>query len=162
MVAKIENLLQEISREHFPYAPAHPDELADFERRMGWKLDPDLRAFYLHCNGAELIERLPNSPYLILPLGEIVRARVAIFGKRKDDDQHGPASVYAICDVQDGNFVLMDVSRQQNGHYPLIDGYHEAWPDPAYCRQIASSFAEFLERALRTREPAYWLRSMGP
>ena len=32
-----------------------------FERRVGWRLDPDLRAFYLHCNGAELIERLPDS-----------------------------------------------------------------------------------------------------
>lgn len=158
MAATMESLLREILREHFPYPPAHPDEIADFERRMGWTLDPELRAFYMHCNGAELIERLPESPYFILPLAKIVRARVAILGRRKDDDKHGPASAYAICDVQDGNFVLVDVSRQRNGCYPIIDGYHEAWPDPAYCRQIAASFSEFLEGALRARKPAYWLR----
>lgn len=148
-------LLEEVSRSHFPYPPASPDQLHDFERRMGWALDPDLRAFYLHCDGAELIERRPDCRYRILPLAEIVRARVAIYGK--DEDRLGPASQYAICDVQDGNYVLVDVSRQENGRYPLMDGWHEAWPDSKFCGQVASSFSEFLENVLRTREPLYWL-----
>jgi hypothetical protein len=134
---------------------ATSEEIEAFERQAGWQLDPDLRTFYLHCNGAELIKRLPNSPYQILPLSEIVRARVAIYGV--DDDKWGPASVYALCDVQDGNYVLVDVSRQENERYPLIDGDHEAWPDPAYCKQIAGSFSEFLEQALRTPRRLYWL-----
>lgn len=149
-------LLEEVSREHFPYPPATPTEIEAFERRMGWNLDPDLRAFYLHCNGAELIDRLPESPYQVLPLSEIVRARVAIF--RKDEDAFGPPSHYTLCDVQDGNYVLVDVSRQENGRYPLLDGWHEGWPDPEYFEPIAHSFAEFLENALRKRRPAYWLR----
>ncbi|WNG41679.1 SMI1/KNR4 family protein [Archangium violaceum] len=157
MTNPMSSLLEEISREHFPYPPATPEEIADFERRAGWTLDPDMRAFYLHCNGAELIERLPDSPYQVLPLSEIIRARVAIFGKRNDDDGHGPASVYALCDVQDGNYVLVDVSREEEGRYPLFDGDHEAWPDPAYCKQIASSFSEFLAQVLRTRRGLYWL-----
>jgi hypothetical protein len=148
-------LLAEVSRDHFPYPPATPEEIEAFERRVGWKLDPDLRAFYLHCNGAELIERLPDTPYRLLPLSKIVRARVAIYGE--DDDQWGPASVYALCDVQDGNYVLVDVSRQAHGRYPLFDGDHEAWPNPAYCKQVASSFSEFLEQVLRTRRGLYWL-----
>jgi cell wall assembly regulator SMI1 len=150
------SLLEEVSRDHFPYPPATSEELEQFERQVGWKLDPDLRAFYLHCNGAELIERLPDTPYRILPLSKIVRARVAIFGKKNDDDAHGPASMWAICDVQDGNYVLVDVAHKENGRYPLVDGWHEAWPDPKYYDQIASSFSEFLERALRDG-PAYWL-----
>jgi len=85
-------------------------------------MDPDLRAFYLHCNGAELIERLPDCPYQILPLSKIKRARVAIYGE--DDDKWGPASAYAICDVQDGNYVLLDVSKQDNERYGLVNGYH--------------------------------------
>src|SRR5512143_1137733 len=85
MATPMSSLLEEVSREHFPYPPASPEEIEKFERRVGWRLDPDLRAFYLHCNGAELIERLPDSPYQILPLSEIVRARVAIFGERNDD-----------------------------------------------------------------------------
>lgn len=109
----------------------------------------------VNTNGAELIERLPDTPYRILPLSKIVRARVAIYGE--DDDKWGPASVYALCDVHDGNYVLVDVSRQENGRYPLFDGDHEEWPDPAYCKQVASSFSEFLEQVLRTRRSLYWI-----
>ena len=155
MPTPMSSLLEEVSRDHLPSPPATPEEIEEFEQRVGWKLDPDLRAFYLHCNGAELIERLPDTPYRILPLSKIVRARVAIYGE--DDEKWGPASVYALCDVQDGNYVLMDVSRQENDRYPLFDGDHEAWPDPDYCRQIASSFSEFLEQVLRTRRSLYWI-----
>jgi cell wall assembly regulator SMI1 len=155
MITPMSHLLGEVSRDHFPYPPATPEEIEAFEQRVGWRLDPDLRAFYLHCNGAELIERLPDAPYQILPLAEIVRARVAIYGE--DDDKWGPASVYALCDVQDGNYVLVDVTREENGRYPLIDGFHETWPKPEYFRQIASSFSEFLEQILRTRRSLYWI-----
>ena len=155
MTAPMSHLLEEVSRDHFPHPPATPEEIEAFERRVGWTLDPDLRAFYLHCDGAELIKRLPNTPYRVLSLEKIVRARVAIYGE--DDDQWGPASVYAICDVQDGNYVLVDLARQENGRHPLVDGYHEAWPDPKYCGPVASSFSEFLEQVLRTRRNLYWL-----
>ena len=156
MATPMSHLLEEVSRDHFPCPPTPPEELEAFEQRVGWKLDPDLRAFYLHCNGAELIKRLPDAPYRILPLSQIVRARVAIFGKKNDDDAHGPASMWAICDVQDGNYLLVDVAQQENGRYPVIDGWHEAWPDPKYCDQIATSFSDFMERALRDGQ-AYWL-----
>jgi hypothetical protein len=155
MAALMSQLLEEVSRDHFPYPPATPEEIEEFERRVGWKLDPDLRAFYLHCNGAELIKRLPNSPYQILPLSEIVRARVAIYGD--DTEKWGPDSVYALCGVQDGNYVLVDVARLENDRYPLVDGYHEAWPGPKYRGPVANSFSEFLEQVLRTRRNLYWL-----
>jgi hypothetical protein len=150
------SLLEEVSHDHFPYPPATPEQLEAFERRMGWRLDPDLRAFYLHCDGAELLGRLPDCPYRILPLKEIVRARVAILGK--DEDRWGPASQYVICDTQDGDYILLDVGQWEEGRYPLIDGDHEAWPNPEYCRRFAHSFSEFLEGVLRARRPGYWLR----
>lgn len=156
MPIPMRGLLEEVSRDHFPYPPATPAQIDEFERRMGWSLDPDLRAFYLHCDGAELLQQLPDCPYRILPLSEIVRARVAMRGK--DDDSRGPASLYAICDVQDGNYVLIDVSRQELGRYPIMDGDHETWPHMEYCRQFAGSFSEFLEGVLRARSPGYWLR----
>lgn len=155
MTVSLDVLLEEVSREHFPYPPATPEEIEHFERQAGWRLDPDLRAFYLHCNGAELIERLPDTPYRILPLAKVVPARVAIYGE--DEDTWGPRSVFALCDVQDGNYVLVDTGQQENGRYPLLDGDHEAWPDPAYCKRIACCFAEFLEQILRTRRSLYWL-----
>jgi hypothetical protein len=156
MPTSMSALLEEVSRDHFPYPPATLKQVEEFEQRMGWRLDPDLRAFYLHCNGAELLERRPDCPYRILPLSRIVRARVALRGE--DSDEWGPASFYAICDVQDGNYILIDVSRQEHGRYPIHDGDHETWPDLEYCRQFAGSFSEFLEGVLRDRSPGYWLR----
>lgn len=156
MAARMSSLLEEISRDHFPYPPATVEEIEEFERRMGWRLDPALRAFYLHCNGAELFKRRPGCPYRLLPLSEIIRARVAIYGE--DDDQWGPASVYGLCYVQDGDYVVVDVGRQENGCYPLIDGWHEAWPDPRQCGQVASSFSEFLQDALRSKGRKFWLK----
>lgn len=154
MATPMSALLEEVSREHFPNPPATLREIEEFERRVGWSLDPDLRSFYLHCNGASLIQQR-DSPYEVLPLSGIVRARVAI--RREDTDEWGPASMYAFCYVRDGNYVVLDVSRQVEGRYPLMDGIHEAWPDPQYCKQIASSFSEFLEQALHTRRSLYWI-----
>ena len=31
--------------------------------------------------------------------------------------------MYTVCDVQDGDYILVDVSRRQGGRYPIIDGY---------------------------------------
>ncbi|WNG20553.1 SMI1/KNR4 family protein [Cystobacter fuscus] len=154
MATPMSRLLEEVSREHFPNPPATLEEIEAFERRMGWKLDPDLRAFYLHCNGASLLRR-PDSPYEFFPLSKIVRARVAIRGK--DDDSRGPASMYALCYVRDSNYVVVDVRRQVDRRYPLIDGDRETWPNLEYCTQIARSFSEFLEQVLRTRRSLYWL-----
>lgn len=152
----LESLLEAISRHHFPNPPAPLQELEAFERRVGWRLDPDLRAFYLHCNGAELF-RKPDSPYRLLSLSQVIRARVAIFGPRGDDDAHGPAAWYALCALHDGNFALVDVATSREGRYPILDGYAEAFPDPAYCKPIAGSFSEFLEGALRSDGRWFWL-----
>jgi hypothetical protein len=159
MTALMSRLLEEVSRHHFPYPPATSQEIAEFEQRMGWCLDVDLRAFFLHCNGAELFKQRPGCPYRILPLSEMVRARVAIYGE--DDDRWGPASQYAVCYVQDGDYVVVDVGRPKNGLYPLIDGWHEAWPDPKQCALIASSFSEFLEAALQSKGRQFWLKGTG-
>jgi hypothetical protein len=149
------SLLEEVSRKHFPSAPATHEEIVAFEQRVGWKLDPDLRAFYLHCNGARLFEPPPFSPFSILPLAEIERGRAAIFGE--DDDQWGPASLYTLCDVQDGDYVMVDVSRQVDGRYPLSDGWKEAWRYKEYTWPLADSFSEFLLGALRSNGRQFWL-----
>jgi hypothetical protein len=106
-----------------------------------------------------LFKRRPDANYRFLPLSEIVRARMAIFGEDKDED--GPASMYAICDLQDGDYVLVDVGRQEDDRYPLMDGWHEAWPNPKHCKQISRSFEEFLEHALRSGGRFFWLKKSG-
>jgi SMI1 / KNR4 family (SUKH-1) len=150
----MQDQLEEISRKHFPNPPATLQEIEAFEQRVGWRLDADLRAFYLHCNGADLFKR-PGSPYIFLPLSEITRARAAILGE--DTDQYGPPSLYTVCDVQDGDFILVDVAERHNERFPIIDGWHEGFPDPKYLRRIANSFSEFLTGALRSEGFQFWL-----
>jgi hypothetical protein len=146
-------LLAEITRAHYPRAPATPDRIAAFEASVGWRLDDELRAFYLHCDGAELFEPLPDAKYSILSLSEIRRARVAIWGQ--DDDSAGPSSWYTLVDCQDTDYVLLDVARQDHGRYPLLDAYHGTYPQ---ARQIAASFSEFIEAALNSHNRFFWLR----
>ena len=153
----MKDLLDEISRVHHPYPPVSPDEISAFEAAMGWRLDDELRAFYLHCNGACLFGQAPDWSYRILPLSEIRRARIAVFGQRGDTDERGPASWYVVCDNGDGDYVAIDTSALQGGRYPLFDVWHEAFPRQEDCRQVASSFAEFLARALRSEGFRYWL-----
>ena len=148
-------LLEEVSRLHFPNPPATHEQIAAFEQRVGWRLDPDLRAFYLHCDGADLFDRL-DFEFRFYPLARLHRARVVM--RKSDTDAAGPASWYALGEVQDSNFILLDVSQQHEGRYPIRDGYNEAFPHPDYCRQIAGSFSEFLAGALRSEGQWFWLR----
>ncbi len=151
----MDGLLEEISRHHFPNSPASPSRIEEFEHRAGWRLDADLRAFYLHCDGARLFKR-DDEIYRILPLSEIVRARVAILGR--DSDDHGPASWYVVCDTGDTDYVALDTSTTENGRYPLLDCFHETFMEPEGNRRIAHSFSDFLERALHSGGCLYWLK----
>ncbi|MCY1046613.1 SMI1/KNR4 family protein [Corallococcus sp. bb12-1] len=148
-------LLEEVSRLHFPNPPATEAQIEAFEQRVGWRLDPDLRAFYLHCDGADLFDRI-DPAFSFYPLAKVRRARVVLL--KNDTDKAGPASWYAVCEVQDTNYIFLDVSQQAGGRYPIRDGYREAFPDPAYNRQIADSFSGFLEGALNSNESWFWLR----
>lgn len=145
-------LLAELSRLHYPGPPATPAQIAAFEARVGWKLDEDLRAFYLHCNGATLFAPLPDVNYHVLPLERILRARVAILGR--DEDSAGPASQYCVVDMQDGDYVFVDVAQRAGASLPLFDAWHETYPAT---KRIASSFEEFLEKALSSGNESFWL-----
>jgi hypothetical protein len=147
--------LTTIHNHHFPNAPASESMLEQFERSLGWNFDADLRAFYLNSDGARLFSRF-DSAYNILPLQGIERARTAVFGS--DSDDYGSPFLYVICDVQDGNYSAVDVSCPTNGFYPLFDVFHETIATRDFCKMVAGSFSEFLERALESNNHLYWLR----
>ncbi|MBN8232290.1 SMI1/KNR4 family protein [Corallococcus macrosporus] len=151
----MKRILAEVSTHHFPNPPATPAQVAAFEARVGWVLDEQLRAFYLHCNGAALFEAPPEMNYRILPLERIERASVAIRGSQ--DDADGSPWHFTLVDMQDTNFVILDVAAAENGSYPMLDAFHETYPDEA--PRIASSFEEFLEKALRSGNRSFWLSS---
>ncbi|WP_404362582.1 SMI1/KNR4 family protein [Corallococcus coralloides] len=150
----MESLLAEVSRLHFPGHPATLAQIAAFETHVGWKLDEDLRAFYLHCNGCDLFVSSPDTRFRVLPLEQIMRARVAIRGN--DRDEAGAASLYTLVDMQDSDYLVLDVARCDSGHYPLFDAWHETFPELV---PVASSFGEFLKKALCSGNQAFWLSS---
>jgi hypothetical protein len=150
----MEKLLEELSCHHFPSPPASPEQIEAFEKQQGWKLDPELRAFYLHCDGATLFQR-PNSPCQFRTLSQIRRARVDM--RDSDTDEWGPTSWYVIADLPDNDRIIIDVSTPQNGLYPIIDGFHEAMLDPKECKLIADSFSGFLSQMLLHQGQAFWL-----
>ncbi|ABF88233.1 hypothetical protein MXAN_0598 [Myxococcus xanthus DK 1622] len=148
----IESLLTEISRAHFPHPPVTAARIAAFEAQMGWRLDDDLRAFYLHCDGAELFRRLPDANYSILSLEGIAAATPRL--RQRAQGASETASLYPLVDCQDSDFVLVNVANT-GGPYPLFDAYHETYPREV--RKIADSFSDFLERALASGDEFFWL-----
>jgi cell wall assembly regulator SMI1 len=155
MAKDIQSLLAELTQHHFPNPPATPSQIATFEQRIGWTLDEDLRAFYLHCDGAALFHPWPDTNFWILPLAQVRRGRVAIQGR--DEDTNGPPDWYTLVDLQDTDFILVDVAQRNDGRYPMRDGYHGTFPDPLHTRVIASSFSDFLEKALDSEDDYWWL-----
>ena len=152
----IDRFIEAIHRSHFPNPPASPEQLYYFEKRVGWRLDKELRAFYLRSNGAALFRR-PDSPYRLLSLSEIVRARVAFFGSTGDSDAYGSASWFVLCSVQDGDYAAIDVSRTSNGLHPVFDCSADSKPGSPDSTRIAWSLSDFLERALDSDGRIYWL-----
>lgn len=118
---------------------------------MGWQFDSDLRAFYLHCDGATLFVPRDEDPnYRILSLAEIPQVTARL---RKRDASAATASWFPVADCQDSDFVLVDVAKP--APFPLLDAWHETYPHRV--RQIAASFGEFLERALASNDHLFWL-----
>ncbi|CAM3052524.1 SMI1/KNR4 family protein [Corallococcus sp. ZKHCc1 1396] len=153
----MDSLLAEVSRIHFPRPPATPVQVAAFEARVGWTLDEDLRAFYLRFDGCDLFVSSPDTRFRVLPLEKIQRARVAI--RANDRDEAGAASLYTLVDMQDSDYIILDVARGEVDRYPLFDAWHETFPELV---PIASSFSEFLGKALRSGNQAFWLSSEPP
>lgn len=153
MSTAMQLLLAEVTQRHFPNPPATPAQLGAFEARVGWTLDPDLRAFYLHCDGATLFDPRDQDPnYRILSLAEIERARVRM--RHEDTDAYGSPSWYTLLYLQDGDYVLVDVAHRVDGRYVLLDAFHETYPA---VEQIAESFSEFLAKALASGDEYFWL-----
>lgn len=145
----MDELLAEIRSRHFPNAPVSEAAIESFERSNGIVLPDDMRSFYACCDGAELFRAEPDDPpFRLMRLSELTRARVAIYGE--DGEEYGPSSDFVFCDVLDGNFAAIQLESKSANFGRIIDCFHETYPDPDYLTVIASSFSEFLKKALHS------------
>jgi hypothetical protein len=123
------------------------EQLDALEEQAGFVLPADLRAFYLQVHRAEI-----GGAYRLLPVQDFQRTGSALGGPEWADSE--PASWFTFCDVYDGNFVAIDLERSAGGHNRVLDCNHE---DRFSRGVVASSFSEFLERALAADGKLYYL-----
>ena len=123
------------------------DQLDAFENRTGFSLPSDLRAFYLKIHRAEIA-----GGYRLLPVEHFERTGSALQGVEWADSE--PPSWYAFCDVDDGDFVGIELERSVEGHHRIFDCDHE---DVSTRSVIAVSFSDFLQRALSAGGRLYYL-----
>lgn len=126
-------------------------QLDAFERRSGFRLPADLRAFYLRVHRAELF-----GTYQLLPVELLLRTGHALRGPEWVESE--PASWYAFCDVYDGNFVAIELEESAAGEHRILDCDHE---EVSSRNVVATSFTEFLARAISGGESLYYL-GLGP
>jgi antitoxin YokJ len=84
---------------------------------------------------------------------EFVQVGMAIIGEATGDGVE--RSWYALADVQDGNYLAIDLHPQRLGR--CYDCFHETFGEPGYCAVIALSFAELLNRLAAAGDSAFWL-----
>jgi cell wall assembly regulator SMI1 len=151
---RLQSLIERVRRHHFPNEPAPiAAAIESFEAQHGVKMPNDMRTFYLACDGVRLFQTY-DTPYEFLPLRGLRRARVAIFDQ--DTDEYGPASIYAFCDVRDGNYVGIDLDPSSPNAFCALDCFHETFPEPAETKVVAKSFGEFLAACLESDATGLW------
>ncbi len=148
----LETCLSAIARDHFPSPPLAKDAFYAAISALPFPLPADLRAFYGFCNGARLFS-LNDPHYRIVPLEMMRRTRLDIYGV--DQDDYGSNTIYTICDVQDGNFIGIELS-ESGDHCRILDCFHEDFLEGER-REIASSFTDFLRKALNSSNKLFWL-----
>jgi cell wall assembly regulator SMI1 len=152
------------------------DILNEAVRRGTWELSPpkgmpvineevdaelilphDVKEFYTRCGG--LIankDGVCGSWIRIVSPEEFQRIDSVILGGEMFAT--GPfRNWYAIADVQDGNYLAIDLSKEFNGK--CIDSFHETFAMPGYVNVVAASFTDLLLRILNHPEDsAFYLQ----
>ena len=153
----LKDLFSEIDRLHSWEACTRPSAIADLEKRLGYPFPDDIKTFYQRYDTVKLfVGEHGDTLYRFVPVEEIHPTRIDVFGE--DTDEWGPSTWLTVCDVQDGNYVAIDVASKDGEYYNYIDCFHETFAIPGQSRVVARSFTELLDRALRGGDNQYWLQ----
>ncbi len=135
-----------------PGTEATEREIAGWEERTGFLLPGDYRHYLLTVGECRMHMHNPDQSHSfairLLPLGEVMPA-AEVIGPHVDDVCAGCRSWYAVADLQDGNYALMDLATVDGDAVKIIDGFHELCPFELAV--VAESFTEFLGHAISDR-----------
>ncbi|HVO68665.1 MAG TPA: SMI1/KNR4 family protein [Aggregatilineaceae bacterium] len=155
-MTSLENLFAEIEAHHYSEPCTHGSEIDEFARRNNYQFPDDLKAFYRRYRSVRLFDTEFGAKYRFVPISEIHPTRIDIYGI--DTDEWGPREWLTVCNVQDGNYIAIDILSKDGDAYNYIDCFHETFAQPGECKIVARSFTELLEHALRGGEGLYYLQ----
>jgi len=113
----------------------------------------DLMEYYQRFSQARLFIGEYGQRCRILRPEEFVQIGEAILGTATTDGvEH---SWFAVADVQDGNYLGIDLAPDRLGR--CYDCFHETYGMPGYCKVIALSFTELLEQIAAAEGEPFWL-----
>lgn len=151
----LEALVAQIVTSHFPEKGANASAIESFETKWGLPLPDDAKMFYREMDGASLFSQ-SDPPYRILRLSEIEPIALLLDADSKEIDAE-ISKWFAMCDVRDGNYVALNLGQAHQAECPVIDCFHETFPNKVYCTVISRSFSEFVSNALNSEGRLFWL-----
>jgi hypothetical protein len=119
----------------------------------GLLLPPDLAAFYSRFSEAILFGTPADPRCHIQRPDNFVEIRIAIYNQPTTVPQQ--RSWFALADVLDGDYIAIDCHRARLGY--CYDVFHETASDLDYCKIVARSFSEFMDRVAEAGDEAWWL-----
>lgn len=152
----LEKLFAEIETAHHFERAADSTALDVLEAQLGCSFPKDVKAFYRRYHTVRLFESDMGPSYRFVPVNAMHQTRIDIFGP--DSDEWGPENWITICDVQDGNYIAIDIDSFDGESANFIDCFHETFALSEGHPIIAKSFTELLERALRSHRELFWLQ----
>ena len=142
---KLDSLFKQIENEHH-FVLAQNIELIDLlEERSGYSFPDDIKKFYHRYESVSLYDK-EDPLYRFVPVNKLHPTRIDIFGL--DSISLGPDHWWSICNVQDGNYISIDLKSLGDNSCNYIDAFHETFAEPGHSRIVAKSFTELLSRAL--------------
>jgi cell wall assembly regulator SMI1 len=145
----LEHLFAEIENNHVYEFTGSPLAINQFEKQSGYELPQDLKEFYRRYKTVSLFTGEFVTLYRFVPIEEIKITALNIYGNDCPPDFIEPKTWFTVCDLQDGNYIAIDLASKKDDQWNYIDCFHETYATPGWCKVIARSFKELLENSLK-------------
>ncbi len=154
----LEDLFRQIENEHHFELTQNPDSIEALEKNSGYRFPDDLKRFYRRYDSVSLYSN-EDPLYWFLSVSELHPTRIDIYGE--DSIELGPDHWWSVCNVQDGNYISINLNSVQDDACDYIDAFHETFAEPGYSIIVAKSFTELLSSALASGDNQLYFLQEG-